>query len=109
MLSEVRISRIFHPRLCVIRSIDNLQFISNVWSTLKYEEVSLIRSGDLSISRRHCEIKYLLNLDKHNVLFSFDFGVLHASCNVQMFMLISFHCFQQHKSKLQIENSAMYR
>ena len=65
MLSEVRISRIFQPRLRVIRSIDKVQCITNVLSTLKYEEVEFIRSVDLSISLDI--VKYLEGIARLNI------------------------------------------
>lgn len=65
MLSEVRISRNFQPRLRVIRSSDKMHFITNVLSTLKYEEIELIRSGDLSISLD--TVKYLEDIARLNI------------------------------------------
>ena len=65
MLSEVRISRKFQPRLRVIRSIDKMHYITNVSSALKYEEVELIRSEDLSISLD--TVKYLEDFARLNI------------------------------------------
>ena len=65
MLSEVRIRRIFQPRLRVIRSIDKVHCMTNVLSTLKYEEVEFIRSVDLSISLDI--VKYLEGITRLNI------------------------------------------
>ena len=93
-----------------------MHFITNILSTLKYEEVEFIRSVDLSFSLD--TVKYLEGIARLNTCLivinmtfclrlTLDCCMHHVTCKCSC--LSAFTAFSSIESKLQIVNSAIVR